>query len=31
MWLMHDGARWWMVFGGLGMVLFWGVAAGLVV
>jgi putative membrane protein len=24
MWFMHEGAGWWMVFGGIWMVLFWG-------
>ena len=24
MWYMHEGAGWWMVFGGIGMVIFWG-------
>lgn len=28
MWDMHDGMGWWMIFGGLWMVLFWGVLIG---
>jgi putative membrane protein len=31
MWYMHDGAGWWMVFGGIMMVLFWGGLIALVV
>jgi putative membrane protein len=31
MWGMHDGMGWWMVFGGLWMVLFWGAVIWLVV
>ena len=30
-WGMHDGIGWWMVFGGVWMVLFWGVIIGLAV
>ena len=31
MWGLHDGMGWWMVFGGLWMVAFWGIVIGLVV
>ncbi|MDA1349638.1 MAG: SHOCT domain-containing protein [Chloroflexi bacterium] len=31
MWGPHEGMGWWMVFGGLWMVAFWGVVVGLVV
>jgi putative membrane protein len=31
MWYMHDGMGWWMVFGGIWMVLFWGGIIALVV
>jgi len=24
MWYMHEGMGWWMVFGGIWMILFWG-------
>ena len=24
MWFMHEGMGWWMVFGGIWMVIFWG-------
>ena len=24
MWMTHDGWSWWMLFGGMGMLLFWG-------
>ncbi len=24
MWYMHEGMGWWMVFGSVGMVIFWG-------
>ena len=27
MWGYHDGFGWWMLFGGIGMLLFWGVLA----
>ena len=30
-WGIHEGAGWWMVFGGVWMVLFWGVIIGLAV
>jgi len=28
MWEMHDGMGWWMVFGGLWMILFWSILIG---
>ena len=31
MWGPHEGMGWWMVFGGLWMVAFWGIVVGLVV
>ena len=31
MWYMHEGAGWWMVFGGIWMVLFWGGLIALIV
>jgi len=31
MWYMHDGAGWWMVFGGLWMLVFWVLIIALVV
>ncbi len=31
MWGSQEGMGWWMLFGGLGMVLFWGVLVGLIV
>jgi putative membrane protein len=31
MWYMHDGMGWWMAFGGIFMLLFWGVIIALVV
>jgi len=31
MWYWHEGMGWWMVFGGILMVLFWGGLIGLVV
>ncbi|MEX2159484.1 MAG: SHOCT domain-containing protein [Dehalococcoidia bacterium] len=31
MWGMHDGMGWWMVFGGVWMVLFWGAIIWLIV
>jgi putative membrane protein len=31
MWGMHDGMGWWMVWGGVMMVLFWGAVIGLIV
>ncbi len=31
MWGFHDGMGWWMVFGGLGMLVFWVGIIGLVV
>ena len=31
MWYMHEGMGWWMVFGGLWMVLFWGAIIALIV
>jgi putative membrane protein len=31
MWYMHDGWGWWMVFGGIWMLLFWIAIIGLVV
>ena len=30
-WGIHEGTGWWMVFGGVWMVLFWGVIIGLAV
>ena len=30
-WSMHNGAGWWMLWGGLMMVLFWGAVIGLIV
>jgi putative membrane protein len=31
MWYMHEGAGWWMVFGGIWMILFWGGIIALIV
>jgi len=31
MWYVHEGMGWWMVFGGILMVVFWGLVIGLVV
>jgi putative membrane protein len=31
MWYMHEGAGWWMVFGGIWMFLFWGALIALIV
>ena len=31
MWEHHEGMRWWMVFGGIWMVVFWGAIIALVV
>ena len=31
MWYMHEGAGWWMVFGGLWMFIFWGGLIALIV
>jgi len=31
MWHWHEGMGWWMVFGGIWMVVFWGLVIGLVV
>ncbi|MFC1970683.1 SHOCT domain-containing protein [Chloroflexota bacterium] len=31
MWYMHEGAGWWMVFGGIWMFLFWGGLIALIV
>jgi len=31
MWYMHEGMGWWMVFGGIWTVLFWGALTGLVI
>ncbi len=31
MWYMHEGAGWWMVFGGIWMVFFWGGLIALIV
>ena len=31
MWEFHDGIGWWMLFGGMGMIVFWTVIIGLVV
>lgn len=31
MWGYHEGFSWWMVFGGVWMVAFWGIIIGLVV
>ena len=31
MWYMHEGMGWWMVFGGVWMILFWGGLIALVV
>ncbi len=31
MWGFHDGMGWWMLFGGMGMMVFWAVIIGLVV
>lgn len=31
MWFAHEGMGWWMVFGGMMMVIFWGAVIGLVV
>jgi len=31
MWYMHEGMGWWMVFGGVWMVLFWGGLIALIV
>ena len=31
MWYMHQGTGWWMVFGGLWMIIFWGGLIALIV
>ena len=31
MWFMHEGAGWWMIFGGLWMIIFWGGLIALIV
>ena len=31
MWYMHEGFGWWMAFGGLWMIIFWGGIIGLVI
>jgi putative membrane protein len=31
MWYMHDGMGWWMVFGGVWMIIFWGAVIALIV
>ncbi len=31
MWGFHDGMGWWMLFGGMGMMVFWAIIIGLVV
>ena len=31
MWYMHEGFGWWMAFGGLWMIIFWGVIIALIV
>ncbi len=31
MWFAHEGMGWWMVFGGMMMVIFWGAVIGLIV
>ena len=31
MWYMHEGMGWWMVFGGLWMIIFWGGLIALIV
>lgn len=31
MWYMHEGAGWWMLFGGFWMVVFWGVLIALAI
>jgi putative membrane protein len=31
MWYMHEGMGWWMVFGGVWMIVFWGAIIGLIV
>ena len=31
MWYWHQGMGWWMVFGGIWMLLFWGAIIGLVI
>jgi putative membrane protein len=31
MWYMHEGMRWWMVLGGIWMVIFWGGLIALIV
>jgi len=31
MWFMHEGAGWWMVFGGVWMIIFWGGLIALIV
>lgn len=31
MWYWHDGAGWWMMFGGIWMLIFWGAIIALVV
>lgn len=31
MWHYHDGMGWWMVFGGIWMIIFWGLVVALVV
>ena len=31
MWYMHDVSGWWMVFGGIGMLIFWGGLVALII
>jgi len=31
MWFMHDVGNWWMIFGGIGMFIFWGGLIALIV
>ena len=31
MWYMHEGAGWWMAFGGIWMLLFWGGLVALII
>ncbi len=31
MWYMHEGMRWWMVLGGIWMIIFWGGLIALIV
>ncbi len=31
MWYMHEGMGWWMVFGGVWMIIFWGAIIALIV